>query len=259
MHWILQEGFLSQSGRDSLVATLERFDIHYSVHSVVPRVGQLIPEPALEHRNVICMGSYSMRLAVVRNGWAPGIFDLLAQDFEQQRSHWGEHMLNFRSDVCTLADAKFTEERMFVRPTNDSKYFSGRVFTAPEFHDWRNSIFNSAGGTGTSVVPDTRIQVSKPVDIYAEYRFWVVKGEIVTQSLYKRANQPIYDGHVDERLSRFVQERIKEWAPSEAFVIDACDSANGMKVVEINTLNSSALYAADVQRLVLTLENTYSV
>lgn len=45
--------------------------------------------------------------------------------------------------------------------------------------------------------------------------------------------------------------------PHEAFVIDVGDSEAGLKIVEINTLNSSAFYAADVQRLVLALEERF--
>lgn len=258
MHWILQNGFLSESGWNVLIITLERFDVDYSIHSVVPKTGELIPSPSLEHQNVICIGSYSMRHAAAKHGWEPGVFDLFAQDFEQQRMHWGCHLLNFNSVVCALEDAQFTEEQMFVRPTNDSKYFSGRVFTADEFATWQRTICDPLANHRTSLTPSTQIQLSKPIVIYAEYRFWVVKGELITRSLYKRGSQVVYASDVDERLALFVRERIEEWAPHETFVMDICDTADGMKIVEINTLNSSGFYAADVQRLVLALEAAYT-
>jgi hypothetical protein len=258
MHWILQDGFLSESGWAALIANLERFGIDYSVHAVLPRVGELVPAPSLTHQNVICIGSYSMRHVAARNGWVPGVFDLFAQDFEQQRAHWGEHMLNFGSVVCALEEAQFTGERMFVRPTNDSKHFSGRIFEAHEFKQWQTAMCDPAASHGTSLAPTTQIQLSRPVVIHAEYRFWVVDGDIVTQSLYKRGSQVMYASDVDERVTAFVRERIDEWSPHESFVIDACDSENGMKIVEINTLNSSGFYAADVQRLVLALDGRYT-
>jgi hypothetical protein len=258
MHWILQEGFLSETGWTDLLANLERFGIPHSSHAVVPRIGELLPAPVLDHRNVICIGSYSMRHVAVRHAWTPGVFDLAAQDFEQQRSHWGEHLLNAGSVVCALQDARFTADRMFVRPAADSKHFSGRVFQADEFAAWQSSIGDPAAGHGTSLTPTTLIQLSLPVAIHAEYRFWVVAGQIVTRSLYKRGNQVLYSGNVDERLARYVQDRMGEWMPHESFVIDVCDTAEGTRIVEINTLNSSGFYAADVQRLVLALEAAYS-
>ncbi len=258
MHWILQDGFFSDVGWDSLIANLERFGIDYSVHAVVPKIGELIPEPLIGHKNVICIGSYSMRHVALRNSWIPGVFDLFSQDFEQQREHWGEHMLNFHSVVCSLEDARFSVDQMFVRPTTDTKYFSGRVFDAETFRTWQRTICDLDAKHGTSLTPKTQVQLSNPVAIYAEYRFWVVAGEIVTQSLYKRGSQVMYSSEVDQRVVAFVKARISEWSPHETFVIDACDSERGMKIVEINTLNSSGFYAADVQRLILSLEDRYT-
>ncbi|MBI3229018.1 MAG: ATP-grasp domain-containing protein, partial [Burkholderiales bacterium] len=249
---------LSETGWNALIATLERFQISYSIHAVVPKLGELIPETSLAHNNVMCIGSYSMRHVAARNGWTPGVFDLFTQDFEQQRAHWGSHMLNAHAVVCSLQDAIFTEEQMFVRPVHDSKYFSGRVFSANEFRAWQATVCDPTATHGTSLRPDTKIQLSRPVQIYAEYRFWVVQGQLVTQSLYKRGKQVIYASEVDQRVADFVKLRIQEWEPHQAFVIDACDTADGIKIVEINTLNSSGFYAADVQRLVLALEETYS-
>jgi hypothetical protein len=86
MHWLLHN-FLSETAWDALVAALERFEIDYSVHDVVPKVGDLLPEPQLSHQSVICIGSYSMRHPATKNGWNPGVFDLFAQDFEQRWSN----------------------------------------------------------------------------------------------------------------------------------------------------------------------------
>jgi hypothetical protein len=259
MHWILHRNFLSETAWDALVAALERFDIDYSVHDVVPKVGDLLPEPQLSHQNVICIGSYSMRHLATKNGWYPGIFDLFAQDFEQQRLHWGDRMLNFNSVVCTVEAAEILDVPIFVRPAQDTKTFSGRVFQPDEFRDWQRAIADPLSNHGTSLTPQTLIQLSQPVAIYAEYRFWIVKGEIITQSLYKRGSQVIYDSDVDERLALFVIDRLAEWLPHETFVVDVCDTPDGIKIVEINTLNSSGLYAADVQRLVLALEDAYTL
>lgn len=257
MHWILQEHFLSDPGRSALIAALERFGISYSIHRVVPKVGDLLPEPKLEHKNVICFGSYSLKPAVIRQEWTPGLFDVFAQDFEKQRDHWGTHMLNFASAISSVRDATFSGESMFVRPVNDSKHFTGRLFTADEFAIWRESIGNRETIGRSSLSPETRIQLAPPVTISAEYRFWVVKNEVVTQSLYRRDGEAIFSAEVDGPLRSFVEARIREWSPHETFVIDVCATANSIKIVEVNTLNCSALYAADVPRLVIALEEGY--
>jgi len=258
MHWILQNNIFSETGWDTLLKSLEQFGIPYFEHKVVPFVGDLLPEPQLTDKNVICFGSYSMRHTAKKQGWYPGVFDLFEQDFQQQLQHWSDHMLNADSTVCRFKDALFKHEQMFVRPVNDSKYFAGRVFSRDEFESWQKSVCQLGLDDGTSLSPDTLIQLAPPVKIFGEYRFWVVKNEIVTQSQYKRGDQVIYASHVDDIFKTYVQERIDEWQPHETFVIDVCDTEKGIKIVEINTMNASGFYAADVQHLVMALEHTYS-
>lgn len=63
----------------------------------------------------------------------------------------------------------------------------------------------------------------------------------------------------DEVFINYVQDRINEWMPNETFVIHVCNTEKGIKIVEINTLNASGFYAADVQKLVMPLNDAYSV
>lgn len=258
MHWILQNNIFSETGWDALVATLERFQLSHSVHKVVPFVGELIPAPLLEHRNVICFGSYSMRHVASRNGWSPGVFDLFDQDFRVQLAHWGQHLLNAGSQLCAFKDARFTEELMFVRPTTDSKCFAGKVFTREEFLPWQEAVCALKLEDGSNLTPETEVQLAQPIVIHAEYRYWVVKGKIVTRSEYKRGSRVASRTLIDERVDQYVAERVREWQPHEAFVIDVCDTEAGLKIVKLNTLNASGFYAADVQQLVMCLEDTFT-
>jgi hypothetical protein len=258
MHWVLQSGFHAEAGWASLIAALERFGIAHSVHNVVPRVGELVPPPQIGHGNAICIGSYSMRHAAARQGWSPGVFDLIEQDFECQLAHWGRHMLNADSRVCALREARFDASHMFVRPAADTKHFTGRVFERAEFDAWRDAICLDGHASGTTLTPETRLQLSPPALIHAEYRFWVVRREVVTWSQYRRGGQVAYHPVVDARLRDFVHARLDEWTPHETFVIDVCDTPDGIRIVEINTLNASGFYAGDVQALVIALQSGYS-
>jgi spore maturation protein SpmA len=57
----------------------------------------------------------------------------------------------------------------------------------------------------------------------------------------------------------YVRERTAEWLPHDAFVLDVCATPTGLRIVEINTINSSAFYAADIQKLVLTLNDAFAI
>lgn len=273
MHWLLQENLFKESEWEKLVSTLERFNIPYSVHKVIPFIGELIPPAEPKHSKVICFGSYSMRHAAKREGWTPGVYDLFDVNFKVQLEHWGDEMLNADSKICRFEEATITE-LTFIRPYDDSKYFAGQVFDPeklnkkgePEYERWRYGVCVMEEDYGDSLTKDTLVQMCKPKVIYAEYRYWIVDGKIVTRSLYKRGHRVIYSPDVDKRFDYYVGKIIQDgnvtlscgnrpkWLP-RAFVIDVADTPDGIKIVEINTINSAGFYAGDVQALVLALEN----
>lgn len=264
MHWVLQTNLFNEAEWDNLVGTLERFKIPFSVHKVIPFIGELVPEPVPQSDKVICFGSYSMRHAAKKFGWNPGVYDLFDQNFLVQMSHWGTMMLNHDAMVVPFRNAVIDEDT-FIRPIDDSKYFAGKVFSAAEFNEWQEKVCVLKEDFGNSLNGDTLIQLCQPKKIYAEYRFWVVGGRIVTCSLYKRGDRVIYSSDVDQQVRWFAEgvvrhgdirliTRTSAWQPHRAYVLDVCETPDGMKIVEINTINSSGFYAAHVQDLVMALE-----
>lgn len=253
MHWILQENLFKEAEYTQLIAALERFDLPYSSHKVIPFIGELVPPAEPRAEKVICLGSYSMRHSAKAFGWSPGVYDLEPFNFVLQREAWGQAMLNWDSTVCRFADANI-EGPTFMRPIDDSKHFAGRVFEVAEFYEWKRNVCVLEHDYGSSLSKDTLIQLCEPKTIYAEYRFWVVDDKIVTASLYKRGSRVMYSADVDPRFFSYVAAQINLWAPHRAFVIDVCDTPEGLKIVEINTLNSAGFYAGDMQKLVIALE-----
>lgn len=274
MHWVLQENIFNEAAWGKLIETLERFNISYSEHKVIPFIGELVPEPP-PLKNVICFGSYSMRHTAKVNQWSPGVFDLFDSNFNEQMKHWGHLMLNADSIVCKFKDADWDSGDKFVRPIDDSKYFAGAVFDLEEFKTWQKNVCVLELDYGNSLTADTLIQVSTPKKIYAEYRCWVVDRKIVTVSMYKRGDKVIYqnvdDGTGDE-VRRFATQVLKTsncstsitlsmgndgWQPARAFCLDVCETPDGWKIVEINTINSCGFYAANITELVLILEHSF--
>lgn len=262
MHWVLQTNMFNEKEWDNLVDTLGRLEIPYSIHKVIPFIGELIPPVEPKHKKVICFGSYSMRHAAKKNNWNPGVYDLFDINFPIQLKHWGEKMLNHDCKVMPFKDCVLTEAH-FIRPADDSKYFAGRVIEHEEWNVWRKSICDDHEDWGNGLTPETLIQVCKPKVIYAEYRFWVVNGSIVTYSQYKRGDRVIYSNEVDRDVISYANSvgRGPElsvhaplpWLP-KAFVLDVCETPDGFKIVEINTINSAGFYAGDVQKLIHALE-----
>lgn len=257
MHWVLQNNIFNERAFDTLVDTLVRYQISHSIHKIIPFVGELDPTPTLHTDNVMCVGSYSMRHIADAYAWEPGVFDLEPYHFLIQLEHWGDHMLNADSVVGPFETVSFDGDEMFVRPIHDSKIFPGGLFTKGGFDRWKRSVLTLKEDHGTSISGDTLIQVCAPKNIYAEYRFWIVKGKIITKSSYRIGGRVIYTDVVDERFDDYVRQRVAEWQPHDAFVIDVCDTPRGIKIVEINTINSCGFYAANIPKLVEAIEQEF--
>mgnify|MGYP000322976512 CR=1 FL=1 len=259
MHWILQDNLFNEAAYQVLRETLERFGISHSVHKVIPFVGELVDDVPVNHQNIICMGSYSLRHLAKRNGWNPGVFDLEPYDFTVQLKHWSSHMLNADAKVVKFMDIDFGQhEELFLRPIEDSKVFSGGVFTKEDTYDWIHKVVNLGENYGNSLTKNTLVQVCSLKPIYVEARFWVIQGKIITASIYKRGSRVIYTDDVPECYFDYVRDRIDEWQPHEAFVIDVADTPDGMKIVEINTINSAGFYAANIPKLVAAFEEAFN-
>ncbi len=262
MHWVLQNNLFNEEAYQILCDTLVRFDLPYSIHKVVPFVGWMEPEPDFDTKNVICMGSYSMRHQAKKHGWNPGVFDLELFHFGVQLEHWGDHMLNAQAKVMPFRDVEI-EQRAFIRPIEDSKSFAGKVYDHYEFHEWKPQALKLRA-KGRTLKGSTLVQVCPLREIYGEYRFWVVKGEIVCASLYKEGSRVVYRDDVPEAYFEFVRAMIDIWQPHEAFVIDVAsvpddgDGWRGIKIVEINTLNAAGFYACNIQKLVMSLEDNFN-
>jgi hypothetical protein len=252
-HWVLQSGWEYEAGWASMLDIFKRSDIPFSVHKVVPFVGDLVPEPTPLSDDVICIGSYTMRHYAKRRGWNPGVYDLEPHTFEFQRDHWGDAMLNADSEIVPFGEVRF-DGLKFVRPVNDAKAFAGQVFEWDEFYKWQHNVVELAEDTGNSLTAATLVQVSSPKTILQEVRCWVVEGRVVTASVYRRASRIIYSSEVEPRFIQFAGDLASVWSPEKAFCLDVCDTPDGLRVVEINTINSAGFYAADMRKLITSLD-----
>ena len=58
-----------------------------------------------------------------------------------------------------------------------------------------------------------------------------------------------------KHIDRFASKMINRWSPADAFVVDIADTAEGPKVIEINTINFAGFYKADVQKIIVAIED----
>lgn len=139
----------------------------------------------------------------------------------------------------------FGESRLFVRPDSGGKTFTGLCLEQETAGVEINSLRQL-----TSVTDDTRVLIAPAQSIRAEYRFFIVEGQVVTGSRYHVNGQR----SIDPGVSKLCLEVAKQvaalpWQVDLAYTCDVGLFAGEPKVVELNAFSTSGLYACDALRL----------
>ena len=256
MHWILQEF----EDAHKLAAALDRLDISYSWHKIVPFVGDLEPEPVIDDPDAIVLfGAYTMWRYAERRGLKPGVFRL--KPFVHVAA-WQPFLLNgpdarffMLKDIPTeLAD---DNHDWFWRPVDDSKEEPGQVRSAAEIVQIAEQIcsLDEAEIPLGSLRHDTLMMLSEPVTIQKEWRVWIVEGQVRTFSLYKERSRVVYRNEIDDDAHAFATE-MADLNPgySPAYVLDICRTGDGLKILETNCINAAGFYAADLVGLAAAID-----
>lgn len=183
--------------------------------------------------------------------WSPGVFfDPASFQFSAYRDALGERLLNAKAEFTTLAmlaqkDISL-ETMLFVRPQSDTKDFAGQVVPFGELRSWVRSLQSA----DTMLDPDCPIVAAEPVGLAVEWRLFVVAGEVVTGSQYRRHHQLSVSPRVPQEVLEFAREVTGVYSPATVFVLDIARSGAELYVVEYNCMNSAGFYASDTTALV---------
>ena len=276
MKWIIQNNLFNEAGYERFVDMLDRLGQNYEVVKPVPFTNFLLPadfdtstmEDITEadeieiddSQKIVVMGSTSLNRIAKNKGWTPGSFLNDNFHYSKWKEAYGDYLLNPDAVIGPVHSIVNDQNWywIFVRPTEDTKSLTGQVMSHYDFDDWRLSINQIEAEELMPLHRETEIVISSAKKIWTECRVFVIGGRIATASMYKRGDMVKEDPVVDKRHMDFAQEMVHMWRPADAFVIDIADTPKGMKVIEINNINSAGFYAADVgeiinemQRLVL--------
>lgn len=251
MHWVLQENLHQEPGYPSLVLALERAQVPFSQHKVVPFSGDLIPDISPEGP-VIAMGTYSLCRTAKRKGWKPGVFDVGSIPWKEQVEAWGINLLNVDGIITTFGEAAPTIDPFFMRPLADTKEFAGTIMFCDELLEWQHKVRDLGMDCGDGLRANTPVLWAWPKGIDEEYRLWIVGGKVITASRYRPISRT-----VPAEAIVFGQRMADIWHPLPAFVMDVCHSKGIWWIVEINTLNASGFYAAELDKIVDALERLW--
>jgi hypothetical protein len=212
--------------------------------------------PAIDDA-VIFHGSLGNAAAIVARcpGWKPGAY-CAVEAF--RCSTWyprAERWLLQRRHVILPASALVANPRaaldrlgvdeVFVRPDSPLKPFSGRVLPA-------DGITLQALDHGFYYDDaDLPVVVAPTQPVGPEWRFVVVDRQIVAGSAYVAAGRAARAAAVPESVRAYAAEIAAELAPPEpVYVLDVCDAADGLRLMELNPFSGADLYGCDLHAVV---------
>lgn len=255
MYFLIQSNVYSDPDHYKIFDALEELNIDYKVINILPTADKIDFET--DRKDIFVYGSVTIaRLAKHHSDWVPGSFYGGNHLYEIYSKHYGENLLNHKVSIQMISEElswKEGEEK-FIKPYNEAKIFTGKVFTEPE---WKDFVFERLENQANRITADSLIQISEAKRTIKEARLWIVGGEIVDSGYYRLYEDAPFEENVSQEGLDFAKEMIQLFNLEKAFVMDICLTDEGWKIVEINCINSSGFYPNTNVKSVIKALNSY--
>jgi hypothetical protein len=165
-------------------------------------------------------------------------------------------MLNSDAVYGTLGELEPISDEFFCRPNEDTKSFNTGIWTARDYKAYQQKIVEQQyDPLYPTVNADTMIVMASPKIVQSEYRFFIVDKQIAGQAQYRRNGEPYMNGFVGEYISDYVSTIISGWNPELVYVLDVAVTDGVCKILEVNGVHASGMYAIDTQRFINAVES----
>lgn len=197
--------------------------------------------------------------------WTPGVFATIDHFFcSSYFPHYGEYLLN--NDYVMLPFGELARQRdflletlgiddtVFIRPDSPLKLFTGQVAK-------RESFAADIEYMGFYEFPTNSIVVvSSPKSIVYEWRFVVVRGQVVAGCQY--AANGVHDEsacYPHEALALAETIAANKYQPDPVWILDICQTVEGdYRLLEIGGFSFANLYACPKSEVVRSVSDTAS-
>ena len=250
-HWLLQTA-IGEDDRVTIVKALNEENTPFTNVKLRPFTQDVqgLP-PKYKEMPVVLYGSVNLAKWGKKKG-LKGVWWNDNFNFEVQLNVFGNHMLNWDSEIHMFGAIPKYEGERFIRPVDDGKAFTGEIISSDNLVGWQDRIKYFSGDD--QIHPSVKVQLSPVKSIFREYRFFVVNGKVVTGSMYNEDNKVIRRplDKQDDDVVDYAQSMINIWQPDIVSVIDIAvlNDTYDMKIIEFNNANASGFYKSDMNKLV---------
>lgn len=183
MYFLIQANVYLDPDHYRIFNVLEELNIDYKVINIPPTAEKI--DFKTDRKDVFVYGSVTIaRLAKQNSEWFPGSFYGGNHLYEVYSRFYGENLLNYKVSVHKISEDLVwkNNEIKFIKPYNEAKIFTGRVFTEIE---WKDFVFESIENQSNRITSDSMVQVSEAKCTIKEARLWIIGGQIIDGGYYK--------------------------------------------------------------------------
>jgi hypothetical protein len=256
VHWFIQDANLGDSQNNRrLVYAIEEAGHTAHVARYVPFGGMdyaFLPTDA----PVAFYGALAVVLDWQRRGLAHRPFAWCDWDRLRCQTYfapWREHLLQrdhafvtlerLRADWDALVDAHGRDDALFIRPDANDKSFAGAVVRRSQLDGWWARAAADAAPTDLCVV-------APPQRLEAEWRLVIAGTEVAAASQYRQGGAFDPAPGCPDDVRDFAAALARRWTPHPVFCMDLARTDEGLRLIEIGSVNCSGFYACDLRAVV---------
>lgn len=252
LNWIIQDSLswaALQNNCNPLINALQKLNKPFYACGVIPFEHKITGLEDVDFTNPSFFYGGTLLPILAKQFTSCGIF---YEDSWWNPKTWSENrndMLNQDISISTIGELRknWINEPIFIKPIA-VKEFTGMVLEGPDKKWWYDEY--------SELKDDLEICVSPTINIEKEWRFWIIDGKVITGSLYKTYGYLTIKEPASKEIYEMANEMSHNWLPNKTIVMDvALLSNNTYKIVEFNSINSSGFYNANIEKIILALED----
>lgn len=253
IHWILQSNLIRENTLNTIKNILINDNVSFEEVKIIPFSDELPQIGKLSEINVFYGSTTLILNAYKKFGLTQGIFyDHGEFSMKTYLQKWNDKMLNHDSKILTFKEIiKLdypSESKWFIRPIEDDKSFSGKIFSFQEICDFEKELKNS---NNPYLTEETLVTISSPKSIDKEWRLFIVDKKIISSCRYSMNGElNVCDIDIPKEMIEFAENCCIEYTPSTVFVMDIALFKNDYKIVECNCFNDSGFYKHDIEKII---------
>lgn len=212
-------------------------------------------------QHVVAYGSMGFIRDMVRAGmWRPTAwFDAETLSCHHYYQYWERYILQqgcrFMSlgEISRLRAELYRElgvdDRLFIRPDDNLKSFAGTVVPLSEFDPWYQQNVRCY-----DLDPSLPCLIARPRQILKEWRVVIAERQVLTASPYIGESRSAALDTVPQAVLALAGQIAgnSEFNPLPVYVMDIAQTPEGLRLLEIGSMNCASLYACDLRKIIET-------